>query len=210
QLVDRIARVVVNGGRQLRDRRVPLPGGRNALLGGIGPVVGVVKVDQQAHPGVLHLLAERDGGIDGAPAVLLVVSVGCARIDEGAEADVIEAVRLHGREQVGARGGGLRFLIGDVSADVEAEGEGAAAAAGARGSARAAAAGRSTLAARARRAAAGAPGGSAPTARAAATRGAAARAAATRGAAAARGRATAATAAHAGAAARAAAARGAA
>src|SRR4029079_6356004 len=98
-------------------------GHRDALLARVGPVVAVVEVDEEAHPRVLDLLAEVDGVRDVVVAVRLVVAVRRLRIDERAQPDVVEAVRLHDRQQVAAGGDRLRFLVGDVGADVEAEGQ---------------------------------------------------------------------------------------
>ena len=121
QLLDRVLRVVVKQSRQRRDRGGAVPGDGDALLAGVGPVVAVVEVDQQAHARVLDLLSEVDGVRDVVVAVVLVVAVGRLRIDERPQPDVVEAVRLHDRQQVAARGDGLRLLIGDVGADEEAE-----------------------------------------------------------------------------------------
>ena len=48
QLGDRVLRVVVNRRRQGGDRGQALPGDGHALLAGIGPVVAVVKVEQES------------------------------------------------------------------------------------------------------------------------------------------------------------------
>ena len=114
---DRALHVVVQRRREVGDVGVPLPGDRHALLARVGPVVAHVEVDEQAHPGGLDQLAERDGVGDVVVAARLVVAVGGLRVDEGPQADEVEAVGLHRGEQVVDGGRAGRLLIGDVGAE---------------------------------------------------------------------------------------------
>ena len=117
QLRDGVLRVVVNRACKIGNRRVALPGHRNALLARIGPVVAVVKVDQKAHAGIFHLFAKCDSVDDVIVAIGLVIAIGGLGIDEGSQADEIEPVRLQDGQEIGPGGVWSNLLVRHIGAD---------------------------------------------------------------------------------------------
>jgi hypothetical protein len=143
QRVQYLGRIGRNAVRQLRDGRSVAPGGRDDLFPGIGPGVAVVKVQQKAHALGLDLLSELDRvrgiavglGLGASSAGTAGVAVLGVRLDESAQPDVVEAVRLQNLQHrllgaVGVRVSGAaidRFLDArDIGTEDEARRHGRA------------------------------------------------------------------------------------